>query len=125
MKKYLFLITIPTLFYFNFVFAEIISCTHIQYGKNEKIVFVRNEDKNSFNGYIELADKTKGDIGEQKIIEETKDYILFGTSYMYSNIGKEYYLFYFDKNNMSSQLNIVTYSNKTEDDMSTGNCKYL
>ena len=125
MKKYLFLITIPTLFHFNFVFAEIISCTHIQYGKNEKIVFVRNEDKNSFNGYIELADKTKGDIGEQKIIEETKDYILFGTSYMYSNIGKEYYLFYFDKNNMSSQLNIVTYSNKTEDDMSTGNCKYL
>ena len=125
MKKYLFLITIPTIFHFNFVFAEIISCTHIQYGKNEKIVFVRNEDKNSFNGYIELADKTKGDIGEQKIIEETKDYILFGTSYMYSNIGKEYYLFYFDKNNMSSQLNIVTYSNKTEDDMSTGNCKYL
>ena len=125
MKKYLFLITIPTLFHFNFVFAEIISCTHIQYGKNEKIVFVRNEDKNSFNGYIELADKTKGDIGEQKIIEETKDYILFGTSYMYSNIGKEYYLFYFDKNNMSSQLNIVTYINKTEDDMSTGNCKYL
>jgi hypothetical protein len=125
MKKYLFLITIPTLFHFNFVFAEIISCTHIQYGKNEKIVFVRNDDKNSFNGYIELADKTKGDIGEQKIIEETKDYILFGTSYMYSNIGKEYYLFYFDKNNMSSQLNVVTYSNKTEDDMSTGNCKYL
>ena len=125
MKKYLFLITIPTLFHFNFVFAETISCTHIQYGKNEKIIFVRNEDKNSFNGYIELADKTKGDIGEQKIIEETKDYILFGTSYMYSNIGKEYYLFYFDKNNMSSQLNIVTYSNKTEDDMSTGNCKYL
>ena len=125
MKKYLFLITIPTIFHFNFVFAEIISCTHIQYGKNEKIVFVRNEDKNSFNGYIELADKTKGDIGEQKIIEETKDYILFGTSYMYSNIGKEFYLFYFDKNNMSSQLNIVTYSNKTEDDMSTGNCKYL
>ena len=125
MKKYLFLITIATLFHFNFVFAEIISCTHIQYGKNEKIVFVRNDDKNSFNGYIELADKTKGDIGEQKIIEETKDYILFGTSYMYSNIGKEYYLFYFDKNNMSSQLNIVTYSNKTEDDMSTGNCKYL
>ena len=125
MKKYLFLITIPTLFHFNFVFAETISCTHIQYGKNEKIIFVRNEDKNSFNGFIELADKTKGDIGEQKIIEETKDYILFGTSYMYSNIGKEYYLFYFDKNNMSSQLNIVTYSNKTEDDMSTGNCKYL
>ena len=125
MKKYLFLITIPTLFHFNFIFAETISCTHIQYGKNEKIIFVRNEDKNSFNGYIELADKTKGDIGEQKIIEETKDYILFGTSYMYSNIGKEYYLFYFDKNNMSSQLNIVTYSNKTEDDMSTGNCKYL
>ena len=125
MKKYLFLITIPTLFHFKFVFAETISCTHIQYGKNEKIIFVRNEDKNSFNGYIELADKTKGDIGEQKIIEETKDYILFGTSYMYSNIGKEFYLFYFDKNNMSSQLNIVTYSNKTEDDMSTGNCKYL
>ena len=125
MKKYLFLITIPTLFHFNFVFAETISCTHIQYGKNEKIIFVRNEDKNSFNGFIELADKTKGDIGEQKIIEETKDYILFGTSYMYSNIGKEFYLFYFDKNNMSSQLNIVTYSNKTEDDMSTGNCKYL
>ena len=125
MKKYLFLITIPTLFHFNFIFAETISCTHIQYGKNEKIIFVRNEDKNSFNGFIELADKTKGDIGEQKIIEETKDYILFGTSYMYSNIGKEYYLFYFDKNNMSSQLNIVTYSNKTEDDMSTGNCKYL
>ena len=125
MKKFLFIIIIQTLFHINFVFAEIISCTHIQYGKNEKIVFVRNEDKNSFNGYIELADKTKGDIGEQKIIEETKDYILFGTSYMYSNIGKEYYLFYFDKNNMSSQLNIVTYSNKTEDDMSTGNCKYL
>ena len=125
MKKYLFLITIPTLFHFNFGFAETISCTHIQYGKNEKIIFVRNEDKNSFNGYIELADKTKGDIGEQKIIEETKDYIFFGTSYMYSNIGKEYYLFYFDKNKMTSQLNIVTYSNKTEDDMSTGDCKYL
>ena len=125
MKKYLFLIFIPTLFYFNFVFAETISCTHIQYGKNEKIIFERNEGKNSFNGYIELADKTKGDIGEQKIIEETKDYIFFGTSYMYSDIGKEYYLFYFDKNNMSSQLNIVTYSNKTEDDMSTGDCKYL
>ena len=90
MKKYLFLIFIPTLFYFNFVFAETISCTHIQYGKNEKIIFERNEDKHSFNGYIELADKTKGDIGEQKIIEETKDYIFFGTSYMYSDIGKEY-----------------------------------
>ena len=67
----------------------------------------------------------KNYIGEQKIIEETQDFFFVGTSYMYSDIGKEYYLFFLDKNNMSSQLNIVTYSNKTEDDMSTGNCKYL
>jgi len=124
-KKYLFIIIISSLFFFNFVFAETILCTHIQYGKNEKIILVRNEDKNLFDAYFESTNKTKSYIGEQKIIEETEDYIFVGTSYMYSDIGKEYYLFFFDKNNMSSQLNIITYSNKTKDDMSKGDCKYI
>ena len=125
MKKYLFIIIISSLFFFNFVFAETFSCTHIQYGKNEKLILERNENKNLFDVYFVSGNKTKSYMGEHKIIEETQDYIFVGTSYMHSDIGEEYYLFYIDKNNMKSQINIITYSNKTKDDMSKGDCKYL
>ena len=125
MKKNLFIIIISSLFVFNFVLAETISCTHIQYGKKEKIILERNKDKNLFDVYVVSDNNIKNYIGEQKIIEETQDFFFVGTSYMYSDIGKEYYLFFLDKNNMSSQMNIITYSNKTKDDMSKGDCKYL
>ena len=125
MKKYLFIIIISSLFFFDFVFAETFSCTHIQYGKSEKIILERNMNKNLFDVYVVTENKTKNYIGEQNIIEETEDYIFVGSSYMYSNIGKEYYLFFFDKKKMSSQMNIITYSNKTKDDMSKGDCKYI